>query len=265
MITSLSNTKVKYVRRLQAEKRFRTQEKRFVIEGTRWIQELVRLAHDPELLFYTEDWSATAVNAHILQQINGRQQAVSQPVMAAMSDTQTPPGVLAVLNQQPRPFPDRTSLLLILDGVTNPGNLGAMLRVAGAAGVDGVLLGPGCVDLYNPKVVRGGMGAHLRLAVHTADWATIEERVAEMSVWVAAADGPVAYTAVPWTRPSALIIGGEAGGAGEQALKLADQAIAIPMYARTESLNATAAAAVILFEAARQRRAVVGERWSVSQ
>ena len=254
MISSLANAKIKYVRRLQAEKRFRAREKAFVIEGTRWVSELIQLSRIPELLFYTEAWLNSAANAPILHQINGPKQVVSEPVMAAMSDTQTPSGILAVLPIQPLPLPDAPSLLLILDGVTNPGNLGTMLRTAGAAGVDGVLLGPGCVDAYNPKAVRGAMGAHLRLAIRTANWTEIEQLTARMSVWLAAADGEMAYTAVSWQPPSALIIGGEASGAGEQARQLATAAIHIPMRAATESLNAAVATAIILFESARQRQ-----------
>ncbi len=254
MISSLANAKIKYVRRLQAEKRFRTRERAFVIEGTRWVSDLVQLARTPDLVFYTEAWLNTAVNTHILHQLGGSKQVVTDPVMAAMSDTQTPPGILAVLPVQPRPLPDNPFLLLILDGVANPGNLGTMLRTAGAAGVDGVLLGPGCVDAYNPKAVRGGMGAHLRLAIQTVNWDEIRQLTAGMPVWLAAADGEAAYTAVSWLPPSALIIGGEASGAGEQARHLATGTIHIPMQAATESLNAAMAAAVILFEAARQRQ-----------
>ena len=254
MISSLANTKVKYVRRLQTEKRFRLRENAFVVEGTRWITELIQLARVPEISFYTDEWLNTADNGPILQQLAGTKQVVTDEVMRAMSDTQTPPGILAVLPVQSLPWPRQPSLLLVLDQVTNPGNLGTILRTAGAAGVEGVILGPGCVDAYNPKTVRGGMGAHLRLPLHTANWPEIEQMVQGLSVWVAAADGDRTYTAVPWTQPAALIIGGEARGAGDQAWKLATAPIAIPMHAATESLNAAIAAAVILFEAARQRK-----------
>lgn len=254
MISSLANTKVKYVRRLQTEKRLRLRENVFVVEGTRWITELVQLARVPEIVFYTDEWLNTASNEIILQQLAGTKQAVSEQVMQAMSDTQTPPGILAVLPVDPLPWPEKPSFLLILDQVTNPGNLGTILRTAGAAGVEGIILGPGCVDAYNPKAVRGGMGAHLRLPILTATWPELETLVQGMSVWLAAADGDVVYTAVPWTQPSALIIGGEASGAGSQARKLAKAPITIPMHAATESLNAAVAAAVILFEAARQRQ-----------
>ena len=254
MISSLANTKVKYIRRLQAEKRFRLRENRFVVEGTRWITEPIQLRRVPEIVFYTNEWLETAGNEPILQQLSGPQQVVSEQVMQAMSDTKSAPGILALLPVEPLPFPEQLAFLLILDRVTNPGNLGTMLRTAGAAGVEGVILGPGCVDAYNPKAVRGGMGAHLRLPIQTASWAEIRQLTAGMDVWLAAADGERWYTAVSWTQPSALIIGGEASGAGSKARQLATSAIAVPMHAATESLNAAVAAAVILFEAARQRQ-----------
>lgn len=258
MITSLSNAKVKYVRRLQTDRRFRNRENQYVVEGSRWLTELVTMARPAEMLFVTERWLETAVHAQILQQLTTLGQSspipVSEEVMQAMSDTTTPAGVLAVLPMQPRPLPDHPSLLLILDEISTPGNLGTMLRTAGAAGADGVLLGPGCVDLYNPKVVRGGMGAHLRLPVHNQTWPEIAATVQGMQVWLATIEAETAYTAVNWQQPSALIIGSEAAGAGEDARRIASGGIAIPMHAATESLNAAMAAGIILFEAARQRK-----------
>ncbi|WP_420643778.1 TrmH family RNA methyltransferase [Candidatus Leptofilum sp.] len=258
MITSSSNAKVKLVRRLQADRRFRSREQRFVVEGTRWLTELVKMKLPPELLFYTQRWLETAVHAQILQQLNSLGQStpllVSDDVMQAMSDTSTPPGILAVLPMQPPPLRPNPTLLLVLDAINTPGNLGTMLRTAGAAGVDGVLLAPDCVDLYNPKVVRGSMGSHLRLPVYSQTWDEIANTVQTMQVWLATIQAETAYTAVNWTQPSALIIGSEAAGASEAARKITHQHLTIPMHAATESLNAAVAAGVILFEAARQRR-----------
>lgn len=253
MISSLVNAKVKQVRRLQSDRRFRAREKAFVVEGTRWLAELVQWARSPQIIFYTEDWLGTPAHRDILQQLDAPAQPVTDGVMAAMSATSTPPGVLAVVPAHPLPLPDNPRLLLILDGIKTPGNLGTMLRTVAAAGVEGVLLGPGCVDTYNPKVVRGSMGALLRLPVQPAGWPEIAERVAGLSVWLATAEGEVPYTAVNWQEPSALIIGSEAWGAGEEAQGAATGRIAIPMHAATESLNAAVAAGIILFEAVRQR------------
>ncbi|GAB4271916.1 MAG: RNA methyltransferase [Candidatus Promineifilaceae bacterium] len=255
MITSPTNAKVKYVRRLQSDRRFRMRENCFVVEGSRWLGDLAAMSHPCQLVLYTHSWRETEGNNDILQQLGAPSQAVSDEVMALMSDTVTPPGVLAVAQIVTRPFPPTPSFLLILDQITNPGNLGTMLRTAAAAGVEGVLLSPGCVDAYNPKVVRGSMGALLRLPVQTADWPQIANVTTKMEVWVATANGEKSYTAVNWQKPAALIIGNEANGPGPEAHHIATGTTAIPMHAATESLNAATAAAVILFEAARQRAA----------
>lgn len=253
MISSTSNAKVKYVKRLQSDKRFRQREQAYVIEGTRWLQEIDRHDRQPQHVFYTESWAETAVHTSILQQFDVTSQPVTDDVMATMSDTQSPPGILVVMPMRPKPLPAHPSFLLILDAVMTPGNLGTMLRTGSAAGIDGVLLAPGCVDPYNPKVVRGSMGAHLRLPVHRMTWPEIEEYVKGMQVFVADVGNHVAYTAVNWQLPCALIIGSEAHGAGTDAWRLAHGGVTIPMHGRTESLNAAMAAGIILFEARRQR------------
>ncbi len=253
MINSLQNNKVKYVRRLQTDRRFRTREGAFVIEGTRWLAELQIAPQPIRLLFATADWLKNPAQAAMLADLGIPAQTVTTEVMAAMSDTETPQGVLAVLEVVTRPFPPNPAFILILDSIRDPGNLGTILRTVGAAGVAGVWLGPGCVDAYNPKVVRGSMGALLRLPLASGDWSDIGQAVCGMAIYLAAADGEVVYTAVDWTRPSALIIGSEASGAGQQARQLAHQRIAIPIRSHTESLNAAVAAGVIMFEAVRQQ------------
>jgi TrmH family RNA methyltransferase len=255
MITSVTNPKIKYVKRLQNDRGFRETEHAFVAEGTRLVAELVQFQLEPHLLLATENWLASAEGQSLLANpaLNRVLEVVQENVMSAASQTQTPPGVLAVASIVPQPLPDQPTFLLILDQVANPGNLGTMLRTAAAAGVEGVLLGPGNVDAYNPKVVRGGMGAHLRLPILSADWPVIAERTAGLSVWLAALDRATSYTAVDWQQPSALIIGSEAAGAGPQAQQLATGRINIPMRYATESLNAAVAAGIILFEAVRQR------------
>ena len=253
MISSLSNDKVKYVRRLQTDRRFRHREQSFVVEGTRWLTELLAHPHALRQVFYREDWVTTADRERILAQVNVDRQSVSKEVLRAMSATETAPGILAVVTIDSLPIPPRPTLLIILDAIADPGNLGTILRAAVATGVNAALLGPGCVDVYNPKVVRSGMGAHMRLPVYHLDWSEISTLVEGLYVWLAAGDGPIVYTAVDWRNPSALIVGNEAYGGGEQARNLATDSIAIPMHAGAESLNAAMAASVILFETVRQR------------
>lgn len=252
MISSLSNITVKRVRRLQAERRFRQREQAFVIEGTRWIADAIEQDVPLVDLFITVVWQSQ--NSLLRDQLPTAATLVSDEVMAAMSDVSSPPGVLAIVNIAPLPLPEQPTFLLVLDAITTPGNLGTMLRTAAAAGAEGVLLAPGCVDAYNPKVLRGSMGAHFRLPVQPLSWDEIGKVVGKTAVWLATIDGDVEYTAVNWQAPSTLIIGNEANGAGDAARQLATGQLTIPMHAATESLNAAMAAGIVLFEAARQRR-----------
>jgi TrmH family RNA methyltransferase len=254
MITSAQNERVKYVRSL-ARRRVRSREGRFVVEGTRLVHEVVRAGIKPALLFYTQAWAERPEGKRLLSSLRPVEEGdwlVSEEVLTASADTQAPQGVVAVLpwvELAPRP-----GMILILDRLRDPGNLGTILRSAEAAGVGLVCLAPGTVDAYNPKVVRGAMGAHFRLPLANLDWPAIAECVAGRAVWLADATGGVAYDAVDWTQPSALIVGGEAAGAGPDASVLASGRVSIPMVGGAESLNAAMAATVLLFEAARQQR-----------
>jgi len=254
MITSTQNDRVKYVRSL-GRRRARDREGRFVVEGTRLVQEVARAGIRPALVFFTEDWAAGAAGQALLPHLRTAGEGawpVSDAVLAACAATETPQGVLAVV-PMPRVAP-REGLILVVDGVRDPGNLGTLLRSAEAAGAGRVVLAPGTVDAYNPKVVRGAMGAHFRLAVQEMDWPAIGALLAGRPTWLAEAGGLVAYDRVDWTVPSALIVGGEAEGAGAEAARLATGTVRIPMAGGAESLNAAMAATVILFEAARQNR-----------
>jgi TrmH family RNA methyltransferase len=253
MITSLTNDKVKLVRSL-AERKHRVKERRFAIEGARLIDEALAANLQPDWVFCAERLPSRA------QETLGRLKkrgieiiTVSEAVLKACSDTETPQGLIAVLSFPRLPIPADPKMILIADSLRDPGNLGTLLRSAAASDVDAVLLPPETVDAYNPKVVRGAMGAHFRLPILEATWAEIADRVKGMAVYLAAGDGELQYTEVDWKRPSALIVGGEASGASQDATRLATKRISIPLSREVESLNAAVAASVILFEAKRQR------------
>ena len=254
MITSIRNERIRYVRSL-ARRRVRRQEGRFVLEGTRLANEMVRAGIKPALVLYTEAWAATPAALQLQARLALAEEGawlVGEEVLAACSDTVTPQGVLAVVPWID--LPARPGWILILDGLRDPGNLGTILRSAEAAGTGLVIMAPGTVDVYNTKVVRGAMGAHFRLPITNLDWLEITKRVAGRAVWLADPSGGIPYDAVDWSVPSALIVGGEAAGAGHEAGAVATGRVSVPMAGGTESLNAAMAATVILFEAARQRR-----------
>jgi len=150
-------------------------------------------------------------------------------------------------------------LLLVLDAVTDPGNVGALLRSALAADVDEALLSAGCADPFAPKVVRAGSGAHFALPIRAGlEWNEINRALrgapAVEQVVLAEAAGRRAYDTIDMTKRTAIIVSNEAHGASEAAGRLATERVNIPMWNKVESLNAAIAGSVILFEAARQRR-----------
>jgi TrmH family RNA methyltransferase len=256
-ITSSSNEKVKYIRSLE-RRAARERERRFVVEGTRLIEEALRAQATPAFALYTEAFAGRPDGAALLGRLRDAGvlcESIEPRLLAALADTTTPPGILAVVPFAATPAPAHPTLILVADGVSTPGNLGTLLRSAEAAGADLVLLTPQTTDVFGPKVARGGMGAHFRLPLERdLDWPAIAERLRGQTVYVADAGGPLAYDAVDWRRPAALIVGSEAHGPSAEARALADASIYIPMRGATESLNAGVAGSVILFEAARQRR-----------
>lgn len=149
-------------------------------------------------------------------------------------------------------------MILICDGVSDPGNVGTLLRTAAGASADGVVLMHGCADPWSLKVIRSAMGAHFALPILSdVLWSQLDEKLVDWGCEVCVADsenkGAVPYYKVDWTRPKALVIGSEARGCGVEAQERATQKVSIPLNPRVESLNAGVAGAVIAFEAKRQR------------
>lgn len=256
MLTSTSNPKIKLVRSL-SRRRAREEARQFVVEGVRLIEEAVGAGIAPALVFYTalaQGDRRVRILLEKLCKMTRELHEVSDAVMKEIASTQTPQGILAVV-----PFPELTiasdpGFILILDSVRDPGNLGAILRSARAAGVDSVMLAPGSVDAYNDKVVRAAMGAHFRLPIRSASWEEIAVQLRELKrVYLADAHGELDYKQADWSRPFALIVGGEAEGASEPARKIATAGVRIPMRGDVESLNAAMAATVLMFEANRAR------------
>jgi TrmH family RNA methyltransferase len=252
IITSLQNERVKLAFSLQNRPRARRKEKKITLEGVRLIKDVVQRGAQPEFVLYTPKDADYPFIAE-LQELRVKLIPVSDEVMAHVSDTQQPQGLVAVLPMPLPPLAKRPDSVLILDSIREPGNMGTILRSAAASGVEVVVLSPDCVDPYNPKVLRAGMGAHWRVPVLELQWFEIGHYVDKMPVYVAAGDAQTRYTAVDFSQRWALVIGSEAFGASN-ARKLGETLdIAIPMAGDTESLNAAMAASIILFEAQRQR------------
>lgn len=253
MLTSPKNPLIQHIRQLQSRARARKEAGEFVIEGTRLLEEALAAGVLPHQLLHIPDLDErgeTLLAGYRALGVNPI--PVSAAVMRFASDTQTPQGLLAVLPLAPRPLPASPAFALILDQIRDPGNLGAILRTAAAAGVDAALLPPETADPFAPKVVRAAMGAHFRLPIHSLSWDRIRALTAPLSVYLADAAGATPYTSADFTRPLALIVGGEAHGPSAEARTLHPTPIRIPMPGGTESLNAAVAAGILLFEIVRQ-------------
>ena len=257
-ITSRTNPTVRLVRLLLARRAARYRERAFVAEGVRTITTLVERGLKPRALLLDAarlvelpEGLTAAVEAE-----GGRVLSIASPLFRELSDVEEPQPALAVFEMPDLPLPDQPEALLALDGIQDPGNLGSILRSAAASGIDGVLLLPGTVDRFGPKVVRATAGLIGSLPVLTAG-----EAMSYVHQWhadggrVILADGaaPTAYTECDWTQPFILVLGSEASGASAAVRQLATEAVKIPMERDVESINVAAAAAVLLFEARRQR------------
>jgi TrmH family RNA methyltransferase len=255
MITSNQNQKVKLVRALLGRAKERREAGAFVVEGVRLVEEAVKGDWRFEIVLYDETLSERGKSqVESLRSSGVEVEGVSVSVMKSLSETETPQGILAILQFSQLPITELPNFLLIPDQIRDPGNLGTLLRSAAAAGVQAVLLPPETTDAFAPKVVRAGMGAHFRLPIREMSWDEIEQvvKLENLKVYVADMDGASCWE-TDLRQPVALVIGSEAEGVSESARKIADGTIRIPMAADVESLNAGAAGSVLMFEIVRQR------------
>lgn len=225
----------------------------FVIEGLRLIEEAITSNWGFQFALYDESLNERGRSQIERLRSQGVEvEEVSITMLKSLSETETPQGILAVLNNSRLPTPDSPNFILIPDQIRDPGNLGTLLRTAAATGTNVILLPPETTDGFAPKVVRSGMGAHFRLPIHSMTWEEIQKQVKGLQIYLADMDGKSCWE-TDLSQPLALIIGGEAEGASDEARKLATQKISIPMTGNVESLNAGVAGSVLMFEVVRQR------------
>lgn len=258
MITSNQNPKLKLVRALLGRPKERREANAFVVEGIRLIEEAVTAGWKFQFALYSDGLNERGqdlLKVLIAHRIDVEE--VAGDLLQKLSDTETPQGILAVLEFTNLKIPASPNFILIPDQVRDPGNLGTLIRSAAAAGVQALFLPDETTDAFAPKVVRSGMGAHFRLPIHTLTWDEIRESTKDIEVYLADMEGK-SFWETDLRKPLALIVGGEADGASEEARKLATQKISIPMAGNVESLNAGVAGSVVMFEVVRQRQQPVG-------
>ena len=257
-ITSASNPRVKRLTALRKKAKLRREEQVFLVEGERLYSDTPR--EYIKEVYLTEEFLAGRLGGAAPDNCT----VVTPEIMQKISDTDTPQGVLCVAKMPVYrrgellgSADNKIPLLLLLENIQDPGNLGTMMRTAEAAGATGVLMSRDTADLFNPKTVRATMSAIFRVPfLYTDDLTGEIGRLREDGVEVYAAHlrASIPYDGADCRRPCAFLIGNEGNGLTEQAADAASARVHIPMKGNIESLNAAMAAGILLFEAARQRR-----------
>ena len=257
MITSSSNAQVKNVIQLNTKGKARNKQGLFVVEGIKMFREApadwISKVYIRESLYEEDSWKQElAAVPH---------EVVADSVFRQMSDTMTPQGILTVLHQPHYEWKDFTGnaspLLVVLEDLQDPGNLGTILRTSEGAGVDGILLSKGCVDIFNPKTIRSTMGSIYRMPfLYVDNMMELMEKLKEEHICTYAAHlkGKNFYDQEDYQGGTAFLIGNEGNGLSEELSEKSECLIRIPMAGKVESLNAAMACGILTYEASRQRR-----------
>lgn len=267
MITSTANQKIRRIAVWQSKARERRRDGIYLAEGVKMFREAPREA--VREVYLTENLQKKLMEdpemRERLQELPC--ETVSEEVFARMSDTQTPQGILTVLRRPEYALEallkEKNPLFLVLEDLQDPGNLGTILRTGEGAGVTGVILSEGTVDIFNPKVIRATMGSVYRvpfLCVPDPGQAIGELRRAGVRVYAAHLEGERYYDSFSFQGGTAFLIGNEGSGLRRETARLADAYVKIPMEGQVESLNAAVAASLLMYEVHRQRKQKGGER-----
>lgn len=257
-IESTANARVKEWAGL-LEKKHRDRQSKFIVEGIHLVQEALRSDADVECIVYDAGLGVPTELTEDARRSGHEWIAVTAAIVAKCTEARTPQPVFAVVRKSAAKLTDilrtENSLVAVLDGVQDPGNVGTIIRAADAAGAAGVIVGRGCADIYNPKTVRSTMGSLFHLPIVEGELTELLPQAREASAKIVStslqADRncyEADYRGMTW-----FVFGSEGSGVSPEVEAFVDEAIIIPMPGRAESLNVAMAASVLLFEAVRQR------------
>ncbi len=268
-VTSSSNSAIKELQSLKLKKH-REDKKLFFIEGSRFVEEALNEEAEILKVFLSQGFLDKKGSETLVEKIKSRVISafvLSDKLFEDIADTTTPQGIMAVVKQPQCSLENvlhgKENFIVILDSIQDPGNLGTIIRTADAAGVTGLLLSKGCVDLYNPKVLRSTMGSVFRVPVCLSG--NVAEDIAFLKskgifVCVSHLEGASDYFDLSAGgkygnvfADIALVVGNEGSGVSEEVAVLGDMLLKIPMIGRTESLNASVAAGLLMYEVVRRR------------
>ena len=262
VITSVQNARIKHVVALQQKSSLRREEGLFVVEGQREIEHCIACGYEVVEVFtvdglqftvyglqFTVDYPATRVSSQVYEK------------MAYRGSTE---GIIAVVKCKPHDLSiihhplsiNKNPLIVVLEGVEKPGNLGAILRTAEAAGVDAVIVCDPLTDLYNPNLIRASIGGvfNVPTAVCTSEECIAFLKANRIKILTAQLQDSNEYYDYDMTQATAIVMGTESTGLTQQWREAADAHIRIPMLGRLDSLNVSVSAAILMYEAVRQRK-----------
>lgn len=251
-IASVQNAKVKRLKSLR-EKKAREAEGQMLVEGEKLILEAIQAGlRVSELAVDQERLTGFEGLIHSAEQAGARVYSMPGRILEAVCDTRTPQGACAAVDLPSQMKTEHTpELLVALDGVQDPGNVGTIWRTADAAGFGGLIASRQGADLFSPKVQRSAMGSSFRIPSRTV--LDLSETLCELrqkgyEILVSALDGSDFYSRPPMGARLVLVIGNEARGVSDEVMALATQKLKLPMRGGAESLNAAVAAGIMMYE-----------------
>lgn len=260
-ITSVHNPLIKELLQIQEKSRVRKQKKQFLIEGFREIKLALQGAYQlDKILINTDIISIFQVEKLILNNRNIELIEINSLVYRKIALRSSTEGVVAVANSKDLHINNlqnkiKTPLFLVAEAPEKPGNIGALLRTADAAGVDAVIIANPKTDMYNPNIIRSSVGCVFTTPIFTG---TTSEIIAflqkhEVAIYATSLEASVPYHTINYQNASAIVVGTEATGLTNEWLINSTKNIIIPMYGKTDSMNMSVSAAIVTFEAVRQR------------
>ncbi|RKD32532.1 TrmH family RNA methyltransferase [Thermohalobacter berrensis] len=260
-ITSPSNPLIKYVKSLHRKKK-RWEHKSYIIEGVRLVEDCLNSNAEIEYILYSDSLLNVKDGDSILEKLKSKGYTlynITDNILKKISDTMNPQGIIAVVKINSIVLEDiltTNNILILLDRIQDPGNMGTIIRTAEALGATGILVTEGCVDIYNPKVVRATMGSIFRVPIVFLD--DTKEKIKYLKskgiqIIATSLDTNKFCHEVDFKNDFILVVGNEASGVSDEILRASTEIIKIPMVGKAESLNAAMAFGITMYEARRQR------------
>ncbi|MEJ8554067.1 TrmH family RNA methyltransferase [Tepidibacter sp. Z1-5] len=254
-ITSKDNERIKYTKSLLKSKK-RSQEKKFIIEGYRIVNQAMQCSAIIDYIMYNDEFLNKDEHKKFIQQLesdNYKLYKTTDKLFKEVCDTEKPQGIIAVVEYKEYSLDDslkeETDFIVILDRIQDPGNMGTIIRTADAAGAQCIFLLKGCVDVYNPKVIRSTMGSIFDMNIVNCtdeDLDIIKNRGFNIVSSYLNTDNY--YNTVDYGKQVALVIGNEGNGIKDEIIDKSDILVKIPIYGKAESLNAAMASGILMYE-----------------